>query len=176
MRQRATIAIAISAQPRLLIADEPTTALDVTIRAEILELLASIQKKRRMALLIITHDIGVVRAVARRVMVMYAGKLVEVSPRDLLFKDPLHPYTQGLLRSELRLGAGRGAPLTGIPGVVPDLLALPSGCTFHPRCPIGDEACRGEFPPLGWRGLGRQCACYKARGTGGPEDGATNAG
>lgn len=162
MRQRATIAIAISVEPRLLIADEPTTALDVTIQAEILELLKSLQRRRDMAILIITHDIGVVQAVAQRVLVMYTGKLMETGGRAQVFEEPRHPYTQGLLRSALRLGAGKGAPLTGIPGAVPDLLALPEGCTFHPRCPIGDEQCTGEFPPLVWMGFGRSCACYKA--------------
>ncbi|HUG27546.1 MAG TPA: ABC transporter ATP-binding protein [Gemmatimonadales bacterium] len=161
MRQRATIAIAISARPKLLIADEPTTALDVTIQAEILDLLKRVQELHRMALLLITHDIGVVEALARRVMVMYTGKLVEVAPATALFRDPQHPYTRGLLGSALRLGAGRGAPLRGIPGTVPDLLALPAGCTFHPRCPLADTGCTRAFPPLEPLPGGRQCACYK---------------
>jgi len=160
MRQRATIAVAVSARPRLLIADEPTTALDVTIQREILDLLARLQRDFGMSLLIITHDIGVVEEIARRVMVMYAGKLVEVGDAERVFRDPRHPYTQGLLRSVPRLGSGRKTPLVGIPGVVPDLLALPPGCSFHPRCPLGDASCTAAFPPLD-PVAGRLCACYK---------------
>ena len=160
MRQRATIAVAVSARPRLLIADEPTTALDVTIQQEILELLARLQRDFKMSLLIITHDIGVVEQVARRVLVMYAGKLVEVGDAERVFRDPRHPYTQGLLRSVPRLGGGRKTPLVGIPGVVPDLLALPPGCSFLSRCPLGDPACAVAFPPLE-PVAGRLCACYK---------------
>lgn len=161
MRQRATIAIAVSARPRLLVADEPTTALDVTIQKEMLDLLRRLQAEHGMALLMITHDIGVVERIAERVMVMYTGKLVETAPARELFNDPKHPYTKGLLHSALRLGGGRKAPLTGIPGSVPDLLALPPGCTFHPRCPIGDASCRAAFPPLEPVATGRSCACYK---------------
>ena len=160
MRQRATIAVAVSARPRLLIADEPTTALDVTTQREILELLARLQREFGMSLLIITHDIGVVEEMAKRVMVMYAGKLVEVGNAERVFGDPKHPYTQGLLRSVPRLGTGRKAPLEGIPGVVPDLLTLPPGCSFHQRCPLGDAACTAAFPPLD-PVAGRLCACYK---------------
>ena len=161
MRQRATIAVAVSARPRLLIADEPTTALDVTIQREILDLLGRLQREFGMALLIITHDIGVVEELARRVMVMYAGKLVEMGDAERVFRDPRHPYTQGLLGSVPRLGSGRKTPLVGIPGVVPDLLALPPGCSFHPRCPLGDGSCTAAFPPLD-PVAGRLCACYKA--------------
>ena len=164
MRQRATIAVAVSARPRLLIADEPTTALDVTIQQEILELLARLQRDFKMSLLIITHDIGVVEQMARRVLVMYAGKLVEVGDAERVFRDPRHPYTQGLLRSVPRLGGGRKTPLVGIPGVVPDLLALPPGCSFLPRCPLGDPACAVAFPSLDPVG-GRLCACYKVSAT-----------
>ena len=160
MRQRATIAVAVSARPRLLIADEPTTALDVTIQQEILELLARLQRDFKMSLLIITHDIGVVEQVARRVLVMYAGRLVEVGDAERVFRDPRHPYTQGLLRSVPRLGGGRKTPLVGIPGVVPDLLALPPGCSFLSRCPLGNSACAVAFPPLE-PVAGRLCACYK---------------
>jgi oligopeptide/dipeptide ABC transporter ATP-binding protein len=160
MRQRATIAVAVSARPRLLIADEPTTALDVTIQREILDLLARLQRDFGMSLLIITHDIGVVETLARRIMVMYTGKLVEVGDAERVFGDPKHPYTQGLLRSVPRLGSGRKTPLVGIPGVVPDLLDLPPGCSFHPRCPLGDASCTAAFPPLDPVG-GRLCACYK---------------
>ncbi len=161
MRQRATIAIAISARPKLLIADEPTTALDVTIQAEILDLLKRLQDERRMALLVITHDIGVVESIAQRVMVMYTGKLVETGSAADVLGRALHPYTQGLLRSALRLGGGRKGELGGIPGAVPDLLDLPAGCTFHPRCSLADAHCETAFPQLERFASGRLCACYK---------------
>lgn len=148
MRQRATIAIAVSARPRLLVADEPTTALDVTIQTEILDLLRELQQRHRMALLLISHDLGMVQSVADRVLVMYAGRLVESAPAAQFFAAPEHPYSRALLGSVLRLGAGRSAPLTGIPGTVPDLLALPSGCAFHPRCPAAVAPCRDEMPAL----------------------------
>lgn len=161
MQQRAMIAIAISGRPKLLIADEPTTALDVTVQAEILELLRHLQEEHKMAILLITHDIGVVAQMAERILVMYTGKIMEMGPTNDLLKSPMHPYTQALLTSIPRLGTGREQPLTGIPGAVPDFLDLPSGCTFHPRCPIGDSACTSEFPPLRKITYGRQCACYK---------------
>ena len=163
MRQRAVIALAISARPKLLIADEPSTALDVTVQAEILDLLRHLQEQYKMAILLITHDLGVVAEMAQRVLVMYTGKLVEVSPTEALFRIPKHPYTQGLLHSVLSLGAGRRQPLRGIPGSVPDFLNLPSGCTFHPRCSIGDSSCISEFPPLREISPARTCACYKAQ-------------
>jgi peptide/nickel transport system ATP-binding protein len=163
MKQRAAIAIATSAGPRLLIADEPTTALDVTVQAEILDLLEDLQARSRMAMLLITHDLGVVAEMARRVLVMYAGRLVERGDAASLLQRPAHPYTAGLTGSVLRLGAGRRAPLGGIPGSVPDLLALPAGCAFHPRCGIADEACARAAPPLAPVEPGRFCACYKAR-------------
>lgn len=163
MRQRAVIAMAISAHPKLLIADEPTTALDVTVQAEILDLLRHLQEQYRMAILLITHDLGVVAEMAQRVLVMYTGKLVEVGTTVELFQDPRHPYTKGLLDCVPRLGAGREEPLRGIPGSVPDFLNLPSGCTFHPRCPIGDASCTSEFPPLQGVSVGRACACYKVQ-------------
>ncbi len=162
MQQRALIAIAVSGQPKLLIADEPTTALDATVQAEILDLLGYLQEQYGMAILLISHDIGVVAEVAQRVMVMYTGKIVEVADTEDLFRDPKHPYTKGLLSSVPRLGAGHREPLRGIPGAVPDFLDLPSGCTFHPRCPIGDSSCTTEFPPLADIGYRRKCACYKA--------------
>jgi peptide/nickel transport system ATP-binding protein len=163
MRQRAVIALAISARPKLLIADEPTTALDVTVQAEILDLLRHLQEKYKMAILLITHDLGVVAEMARSVLVMYTGKIVEVARTEALFRLPKHPYTQGLLNAVLRLGAGQSEPLQGIPGAVPDFLNLPSGCTFHPRCPIGDSSCTTEFPPLRGISADRRCACYKAQ-------------
>jgi oligopeptide/dipeptide ABC transporter ATP-binding protein len=162
MRQRAAVALAISTRPKLLIADEPTTALDVTVQAEILDLLSGLQEQYRMSILIITHDLGVVAHVARRVLVMYAGKLIESAPVEPLFSVPKHPYTQGLLDS-VRLRADRNAPLQGIPGAVPNLLQLPGGCTFHPRCAVGDLSCRSQFPPVSLLAGDRSCACYKVQ-------------
>jgi oligopeptide/dipeptide ABC transporter ATP-binding protein len=164
MRQRALIAIATCTRPKLLIADEPTTALDVTVQAEILDLLRHLQDQFHMATLLITHDLGVVAEMAQRVLVMYTGKLFETAPTVDLFRDPQHPYSQGLLHSVPRLGAGRDQPLEGIPGSVPDLLQLPTGCTFHPRCPLSDEECGTNFPPFRHAATdrGRGWACYKA--------------
>jgi peptide/nickel transport system ATP-binding protein len=162
MKQRAAIAIATGAGPRLLIADEPTTALDATVQAGILDLLEELQARSGMSILLITHDLGVVADRARRVLVMYAGRLVERAGAGALFARPAHPYTAGLTGSMLRLGAGRAAPLGGIPGNVPDLLALPDGCAFHPRCGIADAACARAVPPLVRLEAGRACACYKA--------------
>ena len=161
MQQRVMIAIAISGQPKLLIADEPTTALDVTVQAEILDLLRHLQAECKMAILLITHDIAVVAEMAQRMLVMYTGKIVEVARTNDLFQEPKHPYTKALLDSVPRLGTGRKEPLRGIPGVVPDFLNLPSGCTFHPRCPVADASCTSEFPPLRNISYGRKCACYK---------------
>ena len=160
MRQRAAIAMAVSARPKLLIADEPTTALDVTVQAGILDLLRDLQAQYRMAILIITHDLGVVADIAQRVLVMYAGKIVESAPVETLFSAPKHPYTRGLLESVQRRG-DRSAPLRGIPGAVPDFLQLPAGCSFHPRCSAGDPGCRMEFPPMLPLSGDHSCACYK---------------
>ncbi|MEX2273624.1 MAG: ABC transporter ATP-binding protein [Vicinamibacterales bacterium] len=162
MRQRVAIALAVSGRPKLLIADEPTTALDVTVQAEILKLLRHIQSEYGMAILIISHDIGVVASIAERVLVMYTGRIVEEAPARTLFRAPVHPYTRGLLAATPRLGTGRGTPLAGIPGTVPDLLALPEGCTFHPRCPIGDHGCITDVPVLIELAPNHRCACYKA--------------
>lgn len=134
MRQRAMIAMALSCDPKVLIADEPTTALDVTIQAQILELLARLQQDRDLALLLITHDLGVVAEVADRVAVMYAGKIVEEAPVHELFQKPQHPYTMGLLASIPRLGQRSHGRLTTIEGMVPKLTELPPGCAFAPRC------------------------------------------
>lgn len=161
MQQRAMIAIAISGRPKLLIADEPTTALDVTVQADILDLLRHLQAEYKMAILLISHDIAVVAQMAQRVLVMYTGKIVEVARTKDLFREPKHPYTQALLKSVPRLGSGHKEPLSGIPGAVPDLLNLPSGCTFHPRCSLGDATCTADFPPLRNISDGRECACYK---------------
>lgn len=161
MQQRAVIALAVSGRPSLLIADEPTTALDVSVQGEILDLLSYLQEQYNMAILLITHDMGVVSAMAKRVMVMYTGKLLEVAPTRDIFREPKHPYTQALLQSIPRLGTGRKEPLRGIAGTVPDFLRLPAGCTFHPRCPISVASCSTEFPPMIDIAHQRTCACYR---------------
>ena len=161
MQQRAVIAIATCTRPKLLIADEPTTALDVTVQAEILDLLRYLQDQYRMAILMISHDLGVVAGIADRVLVMYTGKAMELASVRDFFHRPRHPYSQGLLSAMPRLGGGKGELRSGIPGAVPDLMQLPTGCTFHPRCLIGDVSCRSEFPPLRHISDERLCACYK---------------
>ncbi len=161
MQQRALIALAISCHPRLLIADEPTTALDVTVQIGIIDLLRHLQTRYDMAILLITHDLGVVAEMANRVMVMYSGKIVENAPTVDIFAEPKHPYTKGLLGSIPRLGKGSKHPLQGIPGAVPDFLDLPPGCTYHPRCELGDRDCRKKFPKLFAVDYGRQSACFK---------------
>ena len=153
MRQRATIAMALACDPALLIADEPTTALDVTIQAQILDLLERLQKERGMAMLFVTHNLGVVAEIADRVAVMYAGAIVETGPVAEVFAHPRHPYTRGLMRSVPKLGEAsrlraEGAALPTIPGMVPSLFELPEGCSFAPRCPLAIGACRAAFPAL----------------------------
>ncbi|MBB2753890.1 UNVERIFIED_ORG: peptide/nickel transport system ATP-binding protein [Rhizobium aethiopicum] len=153
MRQRATIAMALACDPALLIADEPTTALDVTIQAQILDLLLKLQIERGMAMLFVTHNLGVVAEIAHRVAVMYAGRIVEQGPVDEVFRNPKHPYTMGLLASMPRLGeASRmkqaGEKLSAIPGMVPSLMNMPSGCAFSPRCKFAIDACRAAIPAL----------------------------
>ncbi|MER8365280.1 ABC transporter ATP-binding protein [Mesorhizobium sp. M0306] len=153
MRQRATIAMALSCDPGLLIADEPTTALDVTIQAQILDLLAELQAQRGMGILFVTHNLGLVAEIADRVAVMYAGRIVETGPVSEVFTRPRHPYTAGLMRSVPRLGQATalkaaGTPLPTIAGNVPSLALLPKGCSFAPRCPMAIAACRAAVPPL----------------------------
>jgi oligopeptide transport system ATP-binding protein len=151
MRQRVMIAMALSCRPDVLIADEPTTALDVTIQAQILELLAQLQRKEGTAILLITHDLGVVANMCRRVCVMYAGRIVEEAPVETLFAQPKHPYTLGLLESAPRLGEGGAAAegrLPSIDGQPPDLVDLPPGCAFEPRCGFRRTACVETRPPL----------------------------
>jgi peptide/nickel transport system ATP-binding protein len=153
MRQRATIAMALACDPKLLIADEPTTALDVTIQAQILELLQKLQRERGMAILFVTHNLGVVAEIADRVAVMYAGRIVETGPVAEVFAHPRHPYTKGLLRSVPRLGQAvklkeTGEKLPTIPGAVPSLQNLPRGCAFAGRCEYVISACHAEMPPL----------------------------
>jgi len=147
MRQRVMIAMALSCNPKLLIADEPTTALDVTVQAQILELIASLQKKLNMSVIIITHDLGVVAEVTKRVIVMYAGKIVEEGDIRTIFKSPKHPYTQGLLKS-IPNPAKKVDRLAVIEGVVPVPTEFPAGCKFHPRCEFVEDRCRQHEPPL----------------------------
>ena len=166
MRQRAMIAMALACNPRVLIADEPTTALDVTIQAQILDLILELQKKLGTAIILITHNLGVVAETAQRVIVMYAGKKVEEAEVDALFGQPLHPYTHGLLASIPRLEImGGRAPnsvqrLKEIPGMVPALNNLPPGCTFAPRCAFADDQCRAQFPPYEQKRPGHWAACW----------------
>jgi len=165
MRQRVMIAMAISCRPALLIADEPTTALDVTIQAQILDLLDELQSRNAMSILLITHSLSVVAERADRVGVMYASRIVEITDSGPLFAEPLHPYTQGLLKSLPRLGF-EGQRLPTISGMVPEPLNFPKGCKFHPRCPIGggDKRCRSIEPALRRVGPDRFVACWYAPG------------
>lgn len=162
MRQRVMLAMALACQPQLLIADEPTTALDVTIQAQILDLLAHLQAKFGMAVLFVTHDLGIVAERAQRVAVMYAGRIVEQAATPSLFRQPLHPYTRGLLRSIPRLGT-RGTRLETIPGSVPDPLSLPSGCRFRDRCSHAIPRCAEVDPELATVVDGHAVACIRAQ-------------
>ncbi len=161
MRQRVMIAMALACNPRVLIADEPTTALDVTVQAQILDLLRALQAETGMAIILITHDLGVVAEMADEVAVMYAGRVVERAPVAALFDDPQHPYTIGLLGSVPRLDEDR-ARLLAIEGSVPPPFALPPGCRFAPRCPFAVAACREEVPGLRGIGPGHGVACIRA--------------
>ncbi len=148
MRQRAMIAMAISCDPELIIADEPTTALDVTVQAQVLEVLLKLKDDLNSAIVLITHDLGVVAGISDRVMVMYAGRQVEVGSTDDIYYRSRHPYTLGLLASLPRLDDIGDEPLTPITGAPPSLLRLPSGCAFHPRCPMAQDRCTKERPEL----------------------------
>lgn len=161
MRQRVMIAMALSCNPKLLIADEPTTALDVTIQAQILDLLGDLKDKMGMAVILITHAMGVIAETAQRVVVMYAGKIVEEAPVEELFRAPRHPYTQGLIRSIPRIdtAALQKRRLETIAGVVPSLLNPPPGCRFAPRCPHAMPKCIAAIPPLRDVGAGHRMAC-----------------
>jgi oligopeptide/dipeptide ABC transporter ATP-binding protein len=161
MRQRVMIAMALSCEPRLLIADEPTTALDVTIQAQILELMRELQQESGTAVILITHDLGVVAEVAHEVVVMYAGRVVEQATVQQLFEQPQHPYTVGLLGSIPRL-VGEQSRLASIHGQVPDPLQRPAGCNFAERCPFADARCREAPPPLREVATGHASACWKA--------------
>jgi peptide/nickel transport system ATP-binding protein len=165
MRQRVMIAMALSCNPRLLIADEPTTALDVTIQAQILDLLREIQQGEDLSVLLITHDLAVVAETAHKVAVMYASKIVEQADVEPLFGEPLHPYTRGLFRSLPRLG-DRAQRLEAIPGNVPNPLNFPAGCKFHPRCPLGrdKQRCKTQEPSLREVHPGHWVACWECPG------------
>jgi peptide/nickel transport system ATP-binding protein len=169
MRQRVMIAMALACNPKVLIADEPTTALDVTIQAQILDIILDLQKKLGTAVILITHDLGVVAETAQRVIVMYAGKKVEEAPVGELFLAPLHPYTHGLMASIPRLDLLRGEAdvrkrrLEEIPGIVPALTNLPPGCPFAPRCPYAVDLCRREFPPYEEKRPGHWAACWRSQ-------------
>ena len=163
MRQRAMIAMALSCHPQLLLADEPTTALDVTIQAQITSLMARLKEEFETSIVIITHNLGLIAEMARRVVVMYAGKAVEEAPVKDLFKEPLHPYTQGLLESipwiGRKLKTGR-RELQEIPGIVPSPLEMPQGCRFHPRCSRTIGVCREQEPPMVRLAEHRRVSCW----------------
>jgi oligopeptide/dipeptide ABC transporter ATP-binding protein len=163
MRQRVMIAMALACRPALLIADEPTTALDVTVQAQILDLLRALQRELGMAVILITHDLGVIAEFVQRVIVFYAARAVEHGPVKPVFRAPLHPYTEGLLRSIPHL-EGKVARLQAIDGVVPQVADLPPGCRFHPRCRHAAEACARIDPPLLAFEAGREAACIRHTG------------
>jgi peptide/nickel transport system ATP-binding protein len=162
MRQRVMIAMALSCNPRLLIADEPTTALDVTIQAQILELINDLKDRIGMAVMLITHAMGVVAETAQRVVVMYAGKVVEEAPVEEIFRAPRHPYTQGLIKSIPRIDDSAGRRLDAIPGVVPSLLNPPEGCRFAARCAYAIDDCRAATPELREIEPGHKVRCIRA--------------
>ncbi|WP_435616223.1 ABC transporter ATP-binding protein [Streptomyces coelicoflavus] len=166
MRQRIMIAMALALEPDLIIADEPTTALDVTVQAQVMDLLAELQREYHMGLILITHDLGVVADVADKIAVMYAGRIVETAPVRELYKRPAHPYTKGLLDSIPRLDQ-KGQELYAIKGLPPNLTRIPSGCAFNPRCPQAQDVCSTDIPPLftvterdGGELAGRGSACH----------------
>ena len=161
MKQRVMIAMALACDPELLIADEPTTALDVTIQAQILELLRTLRTELDTAIILITHDLGVIAELADEVIVMYAGKVVERCAAERLFSEPQHPYTVGLLGSIPRLHLQQER-LSAIEGIVPDPAAFPEGCRFHPRCPFAVDQCRHEIPPLEQVSKDHFAACWRA--------------
>ncbi len=164
MRQRVLIAMAFACDPELIIADEPTTALDVTIQAQILELLKQLQTQQGTALLLISHDLSVVAHMADRIAVMYSGKLVEIAPAAELIAAPLHPYTRGLLDAVAQPGDQKGH-FTQIPGTLPDPANKPTGCYFHPRCPYAQDRCREQMPRLELCGEGRWVRCFQKGGS-----------
>jgi oligopeptide transport system ATP-binding protein len=167
MRQRVMIAIALLCGPELLIADEPTTAVDVTVQAQVLELIRELQRGSSMSVLLVTHDLGVVAGMAHRVAVMYAGRIVELAPTLELFEQPRHPYTRGLLASIPRMDTPRERALQPIPGLPPDLSNLPPGCPFRPRCPLAFERCAEAHPELEALSDSHAVRCFAAAGSGG---------
>ena len=160
MRQRVVIALALAAEPALVVADEPTTALDVSIQAQIVQLLKRLCREHGTAVLLVTHDMGVIAETADRVAVLYAGRLVELGPVEAVIRRPLHPYTQGLMGAIPRIGARKGR-LVQIDGAMPRLDAIPPGCAFHPRCPHAFERCRIERPALVGVGPAHRAACWR---------------
>jgi len=177
MRQRAMIAMGLTTAPTVLIADEPTTALDVTIQAQILELLKQVNREFGTATILITHNLGVVAGMCERVMVMYAGRVVEEGPTEDVFANPKHPYTWALLQSIPRLDAEEHEVLRAIEGLPPDMSSLPTGCAFHPRCPFRVERCVEQSPVLEQVGRSQRAACWVTQGggelsaTAGPKEG-----
>jgi oligopeptide transport system ATP-binding protein len=163
MRQRVMIAMALSCDPELLIADEPTTALDVTIQAQILELIKDLKERMGTSVILITHDLGVVAGMTDRVIVMYAGRIFEIAPTAELFNRPANPYTRGLLRSVPDPEHEQGVPLYQIPGQPPDVAHLPPGCPFAERCDRAEDICRSEFPPLVEINAGHSSLCHFAK-------------
>jgi oligopeptide/dipeptide ABC transporter ATP-binding protein len=163
MRQRVVIAMALSCNPSLLIADEPTTALDVTIQAQILDLMLSLQRELGMAIVLITHDLGVIAQACDEVVVMYAGRVAEQGPVDEIFKRPMHPYTRGLLASIPRLTTARKTRLPTIEGAIPSLADMPAGCRFQNRCPYAEQRCRDARPPLEEAAEGHFVSCLRWR-------------
>ncbi|WP_327390681.1 ABC transporter ATP-binding protein [Streptomyces microflavus] len=159
MRQRIMIAMAMALEPSLIIADEPTTALDVTVQAQVMDLLAELQRELNTGLILITHDLGVVADVADKIAVMYAGRIVETAPVHEIYKAPAHPYTKGLLQSIPRLDQ-KGQELYAIKGLPPNLLHIPPGCAFNPRCPMAQDVCRTDVPPLYEVDEQRRSACH----------------
>ena len=165
MRQRAMIAMALSCNPQLLLADEPTTALDVTIQAQVMDIMARLKEEFKTSIVLITHDLGIIAEMASRVVVMYAGKIVEEAPVRDLFKDPRHPYTKGLLGSVPVIGrkTQSNRRLQEIPGIVPSLLEMPQGCRFHPRCPNTMNVCCEKEPPVFRLARHRRVSCWLAK-------------
>ncbi len=171
MRQRVMIAMAVVCEPDLLIADEPTTALDVTVQGQVLAIITSLSRKRDLSILIITHDMGVVAQICDRIAVMYAGKIVELATVEELFKNPIHPYTQGLIASipdmndEQNIDPKLDKPknLYSIPGSVPNLIHPPKGCRFHPRCDFCVASCNQNVPELNWINPDHSVACHNSK-------------
>jgi oligopeptide/dipeptide ABC transporter ATP-binding protein len=156
------IAMGLMTKPALLIADEPTTSLDLTVQAQLMELFHKINEEHNMAVLLISHNLGLLSQNCARVMTMYAGRIVEDGPTADVLLDPLHPYTRALLAVSPKMDHPRGDRLPSIPGQPPDFNALPAGCVYHPRCPLALDRCKTEIPPLVTRGYGRRVACWVA--------------